>query len=186
MLNDEQKRFLLRLARESIISAHKGVDLDLACPDDEFYQQEMGAFVTLHRKGKLRGCIGMIMGQKPLFDTIRDMARSAALEDPRFSKVRQAEMDEIDIEISILSPLVRTFIMEDIQVGEHGLYIQKGFASGLLLPQVATEYNWDRQQLLQHTCEKAGLHQNAWMNDSAKVFRFTAEVFGENDSEESV
>ena len=179
MLSDDNKRLLLRLARRSIAAHLQGEPLNIARPSDPTLLAQNGAFVTLHRRGSLRGCIGHIVGQKPLFDTIHEMALAAALQDPRFTKVRLTELDDIDIEISILSPLERVTIIEDIAVGRHGLLIQKGYASGLLLPQVATEWKWDRLTFVQQTCNKAGLDAHAWMHPSAKIFRFEAEVFGE-------
>ncbi|MCD4828371.1 MAG: AmmeMemoRadiSam system protein A [Candidatus Cloacimonetes bacterium] len=181
MLNDEQKRFLLRLARHSIRSHFEREPLGVEQPEDAVYQRKNGAFVTLHKQGNLRGCIGHIVGHKPLFATICEMALAAAFEDPRFPQIRLAELDDIDIEISILSPLEEVTNVENIEVGKHGLLIQRDYASGLLLPQVATEWGWDRQTFLQHTCQKAGLAPDSWQRPGTRILSFEAVVFGEKE-----
>ena len=116
-----------------------------------------GAFVTLKKKGALRGCIGHIVGHYPLAETISRMAVAAAFQDPRFPPVTRAEWPTIDMEISVMTPLKEITDTAAIEVGRHGIYIQKGDRSGLLLPQVATEYGWDRLTFLEQTCRKAGL-----------------------------
>ncbi len=185
MLTIDQKHFLLQLVRETIRGYFSREPNTVNRPDDELYRQELGAFVTLHKRGNLRGCIGHIEGRMPLFDTIVEMALAAAFQDPRFPPLRVSELEEIDIEISILSPLQRVGIIEEIEVGVHGLLIQRGFASGVLLPQVATEYGWDRLTFLQHTCQKAGLAPDSWMHQGTRIFMFSAEVFGEKDLQRS-
>jgi hypothetical protein len=139
-----------------------------------------GAFVTLKKHGQLRGCIGFIEARKPSYETVRDMAQAAAFSDPRFSPVTQKEFEDLKIEISILTPLKKISDINEIEVGKHGLYIIKGFNSGLLLPQVATEYSWDRVTFLKETCRKAGLPFDAWKDKDAKIFIFSADVFGED------
>ncbi|MEJ2722513.1 MAG: AmmeMemoRadiSam system protein A, partial [bacterium] len=140
--------------------------------------QPRGAFVTLKIRGRLRGCIGAIEPLKPLRDTVAEMARAAALSDPRFHPLTEAELPDVDIEISALSPLRRIESAADVVVGTHGILIEKGRARGLLLPQVATEHGWDAPTFLAYTCEKAGLDRSAWRDSDAKVFVFSAEVFG--------
>ena len=140
----------------------------------------MGAFVTLKKQGRLRGCIGLIEGKKPLYETVEEMAQTAAFKDPRFRPVKEDEFKELDIEISALTPLRQIEDVNEIEVGRHGIYIVKGFHSGLLLPQVATEYNWDRNTFLRETCVKAGLPLNAWKDKGTKIFIFSASVFGED------
>jgi AmmeMemoRadiSam system protein A len=140
---------------------------------------ECGAFVTLHEAGRLRGCIGYIRAVKPLRQTVAEMAVQAALHDPRFPAVTAAEIPDLDIEISVLSPLEGVDDVSSIEVGRHGLIIQDARHSGLLLPQVATEQGWDRDTFLDHTCLKAGLEPGAWRRDDVTILRFTAEVFGE-------
>ena len=140
-----------------------------------------GAFVSLHKQGGLRGCIGTFIGLRPLVNTVQEMAISASLNDPRFPPVSEDELKEIDIEISVLSPLREIKDLSEIEVGRHGIYITRGYLSGVLLPQVATEYAWDRDTFLQHTCQKAGLPPDAWKQEGTKIEIFSAQVFGEKD-----
>ena len=140
----------------------------------------MGAFVTLNKDHQLRGCIGNIRGTEALYQTVSRMAIAAATEDPRFPPVRPEELDQITIEISVLTPLKKISSPEEIQIGRDGLYIEKGFYHGLLLPQVATEYGWNREEFLQHTCLKAGLPPDAW-REGATTYSFSAQVFNEQE-----
>jgi AmmeMemoRadiSam system protein A len=140
-------------------------------------KENRGAFVTLQKRGQLRGCIGYIEGHGPLHNTIKEMAEAAAFRDPRFSPVKEKELPELDIEISVLTPLKRIKDVNEIQVGTHGIYIKKGWSSGLLLPQVATEYGWDRQTFLEHTCQKAGLPPAGWKEKDAEIYIFSADIF---------
>jgi AmmeMemoRadiSam system protein A len=166
------------LVRLSIVSYLKGERGWTAPePPTETLQEEFGAFVTLKIQGRLRGCIGHLVGDKPIFMTVAEMARAAAFQDPRFPPLKLAEFDMLDIEISILSPLTPCPDSEQVEVGRHGLLIRKGGNSGLLLPQVATEWNWDRKTFLEHTCRKAGLPSNAWKEPGSQLFWFEAEVF---------
>ena len=147
--------------------------------DDEF-PAASGAFVTLKRGGRLRGCIGTLECRGPLADEIARVAVSAALEDPRFEPLRASELDDLRIEVSVLGPL-ETIDPQDpaaIVIGSHGLVVEQGRRRGLLLPQVATEWGWDREQFLAQTCVKAGLEPVAWRH-GARVHRFTAIVFGD-------
>ena len=138
-----------------------------------------GAFVTLKKQGSLRGCIGYTSPIKALYLTIRDMAVSAAVNDRRFSPVSKEELAHLDFEISVLSSFKHITAIEEIEIGKHGLLIKKGGYAGLLLPQVATDYQWDRKTFLQQTCRKAGLAQNAWQDKNSDIFMFTAFVFSE-------
>ncbi len=179
MLDEKQKVFLLTLARDTIESILLKKSLNFDIPKDEIFQTKKGAFVTLTKHGQLRGCIGYIHGYKSILETIIEMARSAAFRDPRFSPVKAEELGEIEIEISILSELV---VMEDaseIEIGRDGLFIENPHGSGLLLPQVATEYNWDTMTFLQETCRKAGLNRESWKSEESTVYRFSAEIFSE-------
>ena len=142
--------------------------------------EKRGVFVTLHRRGALRGCIGYIEGFKPLQQAVGEMARAAAFGDPRFDPVSAAELAELDVEISVLTPLRRMADRSEIKIGEHGLYIRKGPRSGLLLPQVATDYNWDRYEFLDQTCRKAGLPAGAW-KEGATIYIFSAQIFNESE-----
>ena len=178
-LNDEEKRVLLSIARTAIEEAVGDLKVDKVPYDSPIFHEKRGAFVTLHNKGALRGCIGFIFAVKPLVETVREMAVAAALRDPRFTPVDISELPALDIEISVLTPLREIQDINEIKVGEHGLYVQKGHNTGLLLPQVASEYNWDRETFLQQTCRKAGLPQDAWHDESTTIKIFSAQVFGE-------
>ena len=178
-LSADEKKILLSTARMKIKE-----DLGLGrarYPEPTPQLKEIcGAFVTLHSQGMLRGCIGNIVGRRPLIDTVRSMAHAAAFEDPRFPALTAGEFDVIDIEISVLSPLHEISSIDEIETGVHGILITKGFNSGVLLPQVAVEQGWDRDTFIMHTCLKAGLPADAWKDPSAKIEIFSAVVFSEN------
>jgi len=179
MLTDEEKRLCLQIVRATI--AHKlqlGPE-HVECPSNEVFKQKYGLFVTLHKKGDLRGCIGYIQPYMPLYDSLRDLAVSAAFRDNRFPPLRKEEFDQIDIEISILSPLYLVSNTDEIEVGRDGISLQGRYGSGLLLPQVATQYGWDRDTFLAQTCRKAGVSEAALKDPQTKIFRFEAEIFGE-------
>ncbi len=179
-LSAADKKLLLQMARASI-EAHL---LDKPVPSLESVPQSLceprGAFVSLHRRGQLRGCIGYLEAAKPLGQTVREMAAAAAFHDPRFRPLGKAELADLEVEISVLSPMQLINNIDEIQVGTHGLYIVQGYCRGLLLPQVATEYKWDRLTFLQQTCCKAGLPSDAWKEPGTKIYRFTAEIISEN------
>jgi AmmeMemoRadiSam system protein A len=140
----------------------------------------MGAFVTLHERGELRGCIGNLIANQPLYLTVRDMAIEAAVGDPRFPPVGLSEMKDIEIEISALSPMEKIDDPEKIKLGKHGVLIRKGFNSGVFLPQVAQETGWSKEEFLSNLCtHKAGLASDAWKDGSAEIYIFSAEVFSE-------
>jgi AmmeMemoRadiSam system protein B/AmmeMemoRadiSam system protein A len=182
MLNEKQKKRLLEIARQTIeayVSGKKRLEVK---EDDPLLNKEMGAFVTLHKAGQLRGCIGNIIGRGPLYLTVRDMAIESAANDPRFSHVTSSELSEIDIEISVLSEPEQTTDPDGIVLGKHGVIVKKGFRSGVYLPQVATETGWSKEQFLSSLCsQKAGLPPDAWNTGEAEMYLFTAEVFGEKD-----
>ncbi|MFH2113515.1 MAG: AmmeMemoRadiSam system protein A, partial [Spirochaetota bacterium] len=144
--------------------------------------ERRGAFVTVHKKGRLRGCIGRMVADTPLEKAVRDMAMAAAFEDPRFPPLGKSEVESIDLEISVLSPM-EPCRPEEIVPGVHGAYLSKGYRSGVFLPQVATEQGWDRDTFLEHLCYKAGLPSGAYLDQDAKLMRFTAVVFGESRKE---
>ena len=147
-----------------------------------YLQKKCGAFVTLTIHGQLRGCIGYVIAERPLLETVREAARAAAFQDPRFAPLRRAELSELRLEISVLSEPRPVCSLEEIRVGDHGLIVRHGFRSGLLLPQVATEYGWDRETFLSHTCAKAGLPRDSWRDPDTEIELFEAEVFGEEGS----
>jgi hypothetical protein len=162
MLNKEQKRKLLALARNTIDTYLKtGKKLEVQ-ETDPLLLQEMGAFVTLHKSGELRGCIGNIIGKKPLYITIRDMAIESAFGDPRFPPLDSSEFKDVDIEVSVLSPLKKIDSVDEIKMGIHGVLVKRGFASGVFLPQVAQETGWSKEEFLSNLCvHKAGLPADA-------------------------
>jgi hypothetical protein len=181
-LSKEAQKKLLQIARESILYyLRTGKILEPDISSFPELKEKRAVFVTLHKKGELRGCIGYIQAIMPLYQAVVKNAINAAVEDPRFPKVKEEEMSEIDIEISVLSPFKKIENLKEIEVGKHGLYLKKGFHSGLLLPQVATEYRWTREEFLAHTCLKAGLPQDAWRRGGIEISIFSAEVFGEKE-----
>jgi AmmeMemoRadiSam system protein A len=179
-LNDDQRKTLLRIARQSIGAVLDGRSPDWKAEDfDDTLRQPAGAFVTLTRDGDLRGCIGSIQAVEPLYKAVASSAVSAAFRDPRFPPLRPGELDALELEISVMGPIERVTNVEDIVVGRDGLIISRGPYAGLLLPQVATEYGWDRQTFLEHTCRKAGLPPHAWRAQDCRIEKFSAFVFGE-------
>ena len=180
MLNDAQRQTLLRIARETIAAAFEGRRPKVSA-DDEELRRPSGVFVTLKTpEDDLRGCIGSIEARAPLAQAVASSAVSAAFRDPRFPPVSREELPELDIEISVMSPIVTVKDVNEIEVGRDGLIISRGHNAGLLLPQVATEYAWDRDTFLRQTCVKAGLPPDAWKQPGTKIERFSAEVFGEH------
>jgi len=179
-LTEAEKALLLYIARESIASALEGRPPRLPAEIPPKLLEPYGAFVTLHKHGELRGCIGTFHAEEPLWKVVFEMARSAAFNDPRFPPLRPEELDEIDIEISVLSPMWRAR-PEDLEVGVHGVYIVRGLNRGVLLPQVAVEFGWDRETFLDHACLKAGLPPGCWRDPETEIYLFTAEIFSEKD-----
>lgn len=182
MLNKEQRKRLIEIARSSIENYLKNGKKSALTEDDPVLSEKMGAFVTLREHGELRGCIGNLVGNQPLYLTIRDMAIEAAVGDPRFMPVKLPELKNIDIEISVLSPLKKVDSAEAIEMGRHGVLIRKGFNSGVFLPQVATETGWSKEEFLSQLCaHKAGIPADAWKDKSTEIYIFTAEVFSEKE-----
>ena len=181
MLSDEQRQTLLSIARRSIEAVLEGRRPELDPSQlDEPLTRPSGAFVSLHTKaGDLRGCIGSIQAVAPLCNAVSSNAVNAAFRDPRFYPVRPEELPNLHIEISVMSPIERVASVEEIEVGRDGLIISRGSRAGLLLPQVATEYGWDRETFLRQTCVKAGLSPDSWRLPECRIERFSAEVFGE-------
>jgi len=179
VISKKQKDILLNIARRTIENLSEGKDLPDFDIKDNVLKEKCGAFVTIHKKGNLRGCIGNIIGEQPLWETVRKMAVEAASNDPRFPPLTSGEVKDIDIEISVISPFKKIDDVENIQVGKHGIFIRRGYYQGLLLPQVATEYGWDRKKFIEHTCLKAGLDKNCYKDKNCEIFVFSADVFGE-------
>jgi AmmeMemoRadiSam system protein B/AmmeMemoRadiSam system protein A len=180
-LSMEDKIFLLTLARAVITAKCAGEEAAVEPSESPVMKELRGGFVTLKKEGQLRGCIGYIEAIKPLAVTIEEMAQAAAFNDYRFSPVEAAEVPDLEIEISVLSPITAIDDPETISVGRHGIIITRGPNRGLLLPQVATEWNWDRETFLEQTCVKAGLPRDAWKQGGTKIEVFSAEVFSERE-----
>jgi hypothetical protein len=177
-LSPEERRALLRAARESIAAHLQGRPACLPAATGALVEKR-GAFVTLRRRdGELRGCVGLMRSDGPLLDTVARMAVAAAVEDDRFDPVTAAELGDIEIEISALGPL-EPIRPQDVEVGRHGLLVSSGSRRGVLLPQVPVEHGWDRETFLAHTCWKAGLPEDTWRRPGVEIRGFTAEVFGE-------
>ncbi len=183
MMTEEERDSFLELARKTIAAAAQGFPRP-PVPDDEAFRRKGGVFVTLKKKGVLRGCIGHFRGYTSLGETVVKMASAAAVDDPRFIPVSLDEVADLTISISLLSPMTRTDAA-DVEAGTHGVYVRSGPYSGTLLPQVAMEEGWDRETLLSHTCMKAGLHPDAWRSSGdLEIFTYTAEVFSETKEDE--
>lgn len=180
-LSDSDKETLLDLAKESVeMAVRKNKVMSLPANLPETLQNARGAFVTLKKNRQLRGCIGYTVASKTLAETVRDVAALAATNDRRFKPVQPDELDKLDYEISVLSPMHRVKDVKDIYVGRDGLLIKRGDAEGLLLPQVPVEQHWNRDTFLEETSLKAGLMPNAWQAPDADLYAFEAVVFGEN------
>ncbi len=181
MLTPNQRTQLLSIARTSIESALDGVRMRVDESSlDPVLTRPSGAFVTLHtHDGDLRGCIGTIQPVAPLCQAVSSNAVNAAFRDPRFQPLEREELPEIHIEISVMSPIEIVADADTIEVGRDGLIISRGSRAGLLLPQVATDFGWDRETFLSQTCTKAGLPTDAWRHPDCRIERFSAEVFSE-------
>jgi AmmeMemoRadiSam system protein B/AmmeMemoRadiSam system protein A len=176
-LSEEDKKTLHHIAKTVIENMTRGKPIPEFKVEAPILKENRGAFVTINKRGQLRGCIGYIEGRGPVYKTIEEMAEAAAFRDPRFIPVTEKELPDLEIEISVLTPLKRITDIHEIEVGKHGIYIKRGWYSGLLLPQVATEYGWDRNTFLEHTCQKAGLPTNAWKDRNTEIFIFSADIF---------
>ncbi|MGH9602721.1 MAG: AmmeMemoRadiSam system protein A [Terriglobales bacterium] len=172
----EERRLLLRLARDSIGAALRRAAPGLV-PPSAHLSEARGAFTTLHLHDRLRGCVGFVQPLRPLYQTVAETAVAAAFNDPRFDPVSEDEALLLKIEISVLS-LLRPITPQEVEIGRHGLVVTHRFQRGLLLPQVAVEHGWDRETFLAETCQKAGLAPDAWLH-GATVEAFTAEIFGD-------
>ena len=178
MTSADDRQRLLTLARDAIV-AYVTAAPTPAVEHTGVLARRGGAFVTIHNHGELRGCIGHIEASEPLGDVVPRCAVAACSTDPRFPSVVASELSAIDLELSLLGPLEPIAGPDEIAIGRHGLVIEQGWRRGLLLPQVATEWNWDAPTFLAQTCRKAGLPVDAWRH-GAQVWRFDAEVFGEH------
>ena len=178
MVSEEEERQLLALARQALEARIAGLRLsDVACTGP--LALRCGAFVSIHCGGDLRGCLGRLTADSPLGSTLVHLGGAVADSDPRFPPVTLAELASLHIEISLLTPERPVASIDEIEVGRHGLIVERGRARGLLLPQVATEHAWDRVTFVEHTCLKAGLPRDAWQN-GASILVFEAHVFSEH------
>lgn len=178
VLTTEEERLLFGIIRSAIahgLQRNKGT---VPVPPEGALHRELGAFVTLKIHGDLRGCIGSLVGKGPLYGTVWNMARAAAFEDPRFQPLTLREVDDLELEVSVMGPVTPCTHPEHIEVGRHGLIVQQGAHSGVLLPQVPVEWGWDRETFLAQTCRKAGLAQDCWRDGRTSLFWFEATILG--------
>lgn len=180
-MDDSRCQILLKTARDTVEACLTGGELPRPKSDDSELNARCGCFVTLKNKDQLRGCIGQFTSDVPLIELVVEMAKAAATADPRFfaDPITADELEQLDVEISVLSPLKRTDDPLSLRLGVDGIYIKKGCTSGCFLPQVATETGWSKEEFLSYCCaHKAGLPADAWRDPKTEVYLFTAEVFG--------
>ncbi len=180
-MNENQKQTLLKVARDTVEAVIKGEPSQKPQSDDPELNAPCGCFVTLKNHGRLRGCIGRFISESPLIELVAEMAKSSATGDPRFfaDPISAGELGQLDVEISVLSPLERTNEPLRLRLGVDGIYIKKGRVSGCFLPQVATETGWSKEEFLSYCCaHTAGLTADAWRDPETEVNLFTADVFG--------
>ena len=180
-MNETQRQTLLKVARDTVEAVIKRKPTEMPQSDDPELNALCGCFVTLKNHGRLRGCIGQFTSESPLIELVAEMAKASATGDPRFfaDRISPGELDQLDVEISVLSPLQRTDDPLSLRLGVDGIYIKQGCASGCFLPQVATETGWSKEEFLSYCCShKAGLFPEAWREPQTEVYLFTAEVFG--------
>jgi len=177
-LSETDRRAMLELARRAIAEAVSLQKPQRDIPCHGVFSEKQGVFVTIHARGRLRGCIGVVEAFEPLGESVARCAASAALHDPRFSPVRAEELPDLKIEISVMS-IPEPIRPESIEIGKHGLLVVQGVKRGLLLPQVAAEHKLGSEKFLEETCRKAGLKAEAWQEPETQIFGFTCEVFSE-------
>ena len=178
-VTQKEKATLLEIVKKTVSSKVNNKNIPKFTIESETLKEKRGAFVTIKKRDHLRGCIGYIKAVKPLWETVQEMAIAAAFHDPRFPALKADELADLSYEVSVLSPLKRIKDVNEIEVGKHGLYITRGYNSGLLLPQVAVEHNLDRESFLRETCYKAGLPPQAWQEKETEIYIFSADYFGE-------
>ncbi|MCS7199187.1 MAG: AmmeMemoRadiSam system protein A [Caldimicrobium sp.] len=183
MLTPQEKSYLLELAQKSLIAHFEGKTFEPKPPSPSLYPhlwEKRALFVTLYKERSLRGCVGNIAPEEALYKEVCKVVLASAFEDPRFPPLNKEELPLIDIEISLLSPFKKVG-PEEIVIGRDGIYVKKGFRRGLLLPQVATENNWDRETFLAHACLKAGLPKDCYLDPEVEIYVFTVEVIRESE-----
>lgn len=179
LLTKTEQKQLLKIARDTITAYVTSGNIPAVETASKGLNLQAGCFVTIKQAGQLRGCIGNFVSDQPLYKLVQEMAVSAATRDPRFYPMKPHDLANFEIDISVLSPLEKIASVEEIEVGRHGIYMVKGSYRGVLLPQVATEYGWGRDEFLKHTCIKAGLPEDAWKGE-CDIYIFSALVFGEH------
>ncbi len=179
MLSETESTTLLQIAREAIRRHLNQEEYTPAPREEKALNEKSGCFVTLKRNGRLRGCIGNFQSTQPLFREVAAMAVASAVQDPRFQPLQAGELAAITLEITILSALRKVDDSREIEIGTHGIYIEKGLNRGVLLPQVAVEHGWDRETFLQQTCLKAGLPAAAWQSPDAEIYLFSGRIIQE-------
>lgn len=180
MLNEKQQKVLLGIARKTIEEYIRSGKTPEFSVEDPLLKEKRGVFVTLHKKGMLRGCIGYIMPMEELYKAVSKMAIQSSTGDPRFPPVRPEEFDEIEIEISVLTVPERINSVDEIEMGKHGVIVKKGYNQGVFLPQVATETGWSKEEFLKRLCyDKAHLPEDAWKDKETEIYTFSAQVFEE-------
>ena len=182
-LTQSQRKRLMSIAKDAIFShIQDGTTIEVQESDNRLNEEE-GAFISIYKDGRLRGCMGNILGKGPLCLTVREMAISSAIRDPRFDPLSKDELKDIELEVSVLSKPWRIYDVEEIKLGVHGVIISKGHKSGVFLPQVATSTAWNRERFLSELCsQKAGLPPDCWKNPKDVTIEiFTADVFSEKD-----
>lgn len=189
-MNPRDAQILIKLARDAISSILLKRKVEVSKEIKKKFSEKTGVFVTLYKDNKLRGCIGYTEPIFPLWQATIKAALGAAFEDPRFPNLEKTELDKVRIELSVLTPPELIEVkdpnkyLDKIEIGKNGLMVEYSYCKGLLLPQVATEYNWDVPTFLCNTCRKAGLPMEMWHNLKCKVYRFEAKVFKEEFKEE--
>jgi uncharacterized protein len=178
-LSEADRRAALELARKTVVEAVSRGRFPDSIPREGFFSERRGVFVTLHVRGRLQGCIGLTDPSELLGEAIVRCSASAALEDPRFAPMKEVQLGELSVEISLLSPL-EPILPDAVEIGRHGLLVVLHAQRGLLLPQVAIEHRFTRAQFLEETCRKAGLWRDAWKDPETRIFGFTCEVFSES------
>lgn len=179
-LSPKERVKLLELARQTLYQFVSRGTRPKPVVEEERLNEQRGVFVSLHIGPNLRGCIGTFSPSVPLYEAVMDMTVNAATHDVRFAPVRSDEVSKIEIELSVLSPLRRVQKIEEIEAGRHGIFVTKDRRRGVLLPQVAAQYGWDRETFLAQTCAKAGLPARAWKDPETVIEVFTADVFSES------
>ena len=177
-LSEDEKRMLKEIALTSIKDSLDGKPISHHSPLTSHLSEKCGAFVSLHKHGRLRGCIGHFGEDVPLHEIVAEMARAAAFEDPRFMPVTADELADIDIEISVLTPMRRIQSLDEFELHRHGIYIRKGYRSGTYLPQVADEVNWTKEEFVSHCAQdKAGIGWDGWKDAETELYVYEAIVF---------